>query len=160
MPTDLLDKLADQKADVDLLAESKREAHAARVQELLFDPDERDVELWTAWFLEDDLDPEFWIEIDAEELNAIPMTERDQDWTKAAVSIYALARKQATLELLAPEIIDMARTHAAEQQALASRLGAKGLERAAEIGIGKAKIEAKKEGKKNDNRIHAGSKAI
>lgn len=140
---ELREAIADLFADAELLVEKVQAAHASRVRELLWEPDERDDDLW-----EDALDAagfevEDWI--DTPFLEVVQEAKRDVDWQVLTSAFIAAADAQADAEILLRPLLQMANRYTSKIRSTASSVASDVLRSLGKDGIGKREWTTAKE---------------
>lgn len=145
---DLLDAEARRQADIDDLHEDHTKAISVRIEELLFNPGERDKELFELMGapLEDIPDDYF----------SVPVFDRDVLWGASLSSLVVASRMQAWLEISVISTIEIAEQSGHEVNAIVSHMTTEEVKEAAIQGISKARIDGEKKRRQERKRIHAG----
>ena len=107
----LLTKIAKNAADVDDLVVEKQPAIYARQKELLRDPSKRDRDLWENLMTKSGLDPKKYAAATVQGLNSTLLSQRGPTWRAVHDNVWAIARRQAELELINPALISLAIEH-------------------------------------------------
>lgn len=133
----LLDAEAEVQADIDELHEQNEEQLELRIAELLNRPEERDADL----FIYMGSDP-----VDSVgDFFAVPVLERDPLWAASLSALTVAARYQAWLEIVGPAAFELFQENGRKIQKVARAMTRGELIKAAEQGIGKARINGEKE---------------
>jgi hypothetical protein len=139
----LREAIADLFADAELLVEKVQAAHADRVRELLWEPDERDDDLWEDALDAAGFDVEDWIDVSFPDV--VSDTQRDVDWQVLTASFIAAADAQADAEILLRPLLQMANRYSSKIRNTASSVASDVLRSVGKDGIGKREWTTAKE---------------
>lgn len=133
----LPDAIADGFAEADELAEDKLAHVAQRFYQLLENPKQRNPEIWAAAGAN--------VELTAQQLEAVPPVQRDDEWTLLMGRMFAAAKEQAYIEVMARPLMEAAHKASKSKQKAAKALTRAELKTAAVEGVSKAKFDEAKQ---------------
>ena len=139
---DLLNAEARSQADIDEFHEARMDAAIQRIDEIVNDPGQRDVELFELFGAPVDDTPDDYI--------AIPVFERDAWWANSLSALMVAARMQTWIEMYGLDALEMFERNGEEINSLAREMDNSLVKEAAIKGIGKARINGEKERRKED----------
>lgn len=138
----ILNRLVAPEADLDDLLDDKGDVFRARVKELYFEPDERNEEIWLDALDAMDIGSDL-MEADGNDLNLVPVAERNADWVASVGAVLAVCYQQAFIESLARDVLRNGAEKMRVQEGMNADL--EELRAAAKIGVSKAKVKAERE---------------
>jgi|GEM_PF-3766840 len=127
-----LDAEADRQAELDELIEQNTDAAAKRMHELLLDTAERDAELFELYGAE----PQLVVA----DLEAVPVVQRDVEWSSQFAAIYVAAKMQTWIEMYGREVLRISEDGGNRIKKYAGKLNVRELVDAGKTGIGKKRI--------------------
>lgn len=128
----LLDAEADKQALIDEITEDREESFRNRYQELLWNVDERDTELW-AIFVED-------ATITLADFEAVDVINRDHEWIAGMSAMLAATKQQAWLEVFGVDLLEIAENEGRKIDRQVNKLSKDQLKIAAVKGVGKKRF--------------------
>lgn len=144
----LLSGIASNAVDLDELVDEQYPPKKKRVAQLLAKPSQRDPKLWSRIMGKSGLDPKKWAGVTWKELHEVLIFRRRKLWHLLQKTIWALAHKQAELELTAIPNMEMAERNVKSLTKQSLRMDKSTAQAAAKEGT-KQKIKAEKQRRKD-----------
>jgi signal transduction histidine kinase len=138
----ILNRLVAPEADLDDLLDDKGDGFRTRVKELYFEPAERNEEIWLDALDAMDLGSDL-MEADGDDLNLVPVADRNSDWVASVAAVLAVCHQQAFVEVLARAVLRNGADRVRIQEGMNADRSE--LRAAAKIGVSKAAIKAERE---------------